>query len=80
MKPYPIKNLPKSWQEAVRFHGCGNHRDAVIVKVEKEFADRWWNGTGWYVYCAEYPEEGATFLGRRKPVTTNAKGEGNEND
>jgi hypothetical protein len=68
VKAYPISSLPKSWQEDVRFMGCGNHRDAEIVYLENGHS-----GRGYYVYCREYPEEGMTFLGKTNP--TGAKGE-----
>ena len=59
---YPLNSLPKSWQEAVRFAGCGNHRDAVITYVKHGHS-----GEGFYVYCREYPEEGMQYLGKKKP-------------
>lgn len=67
LEAYPISNLPKSWQDAVRFMGCGKARDAVLVYAQKEDAHKWHSGRGYYVYCGEYPEEGAQFLGKRKP-------------
>jgi len=63
IKLYPIKNLPKSWQESIRFMGCGNRRDAV---VEFRFGHSQ-SKKGYYAYCGEYPEEGSVFLGLRKP-------------
>ena len=61
INPYPIKNLPKSWQEAVRFHGCDEAEDARVAYFYGH------SGKGWYVWCNEYPEEGCQFLGKRKP-------------
>lgn len=58
---YPIKNLPKAWQDWVRFMGCGNAKDARIEWFKGH------SGTGWYVYCAEYPEEGCVYLSKKTP-------------
>ena len=62
IEPYPIANLPKCWQEWVKFMGCGRARDARIAWLSDGFA-----GKGWYVWCGEYPEEGGQFLGRKTP-------------
>lgn len=60
INPYPISKMPKAWRSAIRFDGCGRAKDAVIV-----YASDGHSGKGYYVYCNEYPEEGATFLGKR---------------
>ena len=46
------------WRDSVRFMGCGNHRDAILVYAD----ETWHSGKGYYVYCEEYPEEGAREL------------------
>ena len=57
---YPLKNTPKAWHEAIRFHGCGRSKDAQIVYGRAH------SGIGYYIYCRNYPEEGMDFLGNRK--------------
>lgn len=44
-------------EEAVEFYDCGESRDAWLEHGDGH------SGRGWYVWCSEYPADGAWFLG-----------------
>jgi len=59
---------PQQLAEAIEFFGCIDVTDEEsdckppLGDAVIEWGDEGHSGPGWYIYCNEYPEEGATFI------------------
>lgn len=63
-------------RDCVMFFGCVDPDEDMPYPgdIVVEWSDEGHSGPGWYAYCGEYPEEGATLLSpNREPFPALAK-------
>lgn len=53
-------------RDGVNFFGCVDEDMPYPGDVIVEWGDEGHSGPGWYMYCEEYPDEGATFVSPNK--------------